>query len=120
MALRGEGKSDIVERGFVDWVDGLKLGGGEETVVEEGEVDMTGATKRGAEGRKDAVEGVRRLLEELCRSGVVAFSLYLQRMIARGETEERGEGIVSPAALWSWKLRIDMLVRRPLRSISRC
>lgn len=98
MASRGESKRDIVERGFVEWVDGLKLGGGEEAaVVEEGEVDMTGGSARSAVGRQEMIEGVRRLLEELCRSGVVAFSLYLQRMIARGETEERGPGVVSCA-----------------------
>lgn len=85
-----------MEKGFVEWVDGLVLPGEEAEEKEEGEEEEENGAKVGKGSKRDEmVEGVRRLLEELCRSGVVAFSLYLQRMIARGETEERGEGVVS-------------------------
>ncbi|ORY57990.1 hypothetical protein BCR35DRAFT_309518 [Leucosporidium creatinivorum] len=99
MRARGEEgvRGGEVERGFVEWVDALVLETpeeekeeGEEDEEEEGGVE---AEKERGNKREERVESVRRLLEELCRSGVVAFSLYLQRMIARGETEERGEGV---------------------------
>jgi mediator of RNA polymerase II transcription subunit 12 len=62
-----EGRVDV-EKAFIEWVD--RGGGGDD----------------GGEGRM--------LLEELIRVGVVSYSLYLQRMIARGETEERADGKV--------------------------
>ncbi|GEM07901.1 mediator complex, subunit Med12 [Rhodotorula toruloides] len=55
-----------VEDAFVKWVDGRVVSGGD------------------SEGLRDSV---RLLLEELLRAGVVSYGAYLQRMIARGETE---------------------------------
>ncbi|KAK4057288.1 RNA polymerase II mediator complex subunit [Microbotryomycetes sp. JL221] len=58
-----------VETNFIEWVDkGASCGG----------------SRRGSD------ESIRMLLEELIRVRVVSFSLYLQRMIARGETEWTG------------------------------
>lgn len=55
-----------VERSFMDWID------------------------RTTEWTKKGLKAVHSLLAELIRRGVLSYSLYLQRMIARGETEERG------------------------------
>ncbi|KAM0789234.1 hypothetical protein ACM66B_000077 [Microbotryomycetes sp. NB124-2] len=58
--------SDAVETTFIEWIDKQATSGG---------------SRRGSE------DDIRLLFEELIRVGVLSFSLYLQRMIARGETE---------------------------------
>lgn len=68
LELQASNESCDVEAGFMKWVDGSV-----------------------PERRRTGV--VRGLLSELIRVGAVSYSLYLQRMIARGETEER-EGVV--------------------------
>ncbi|GAA6058404.1 hypothetical protein JCM3770_005204 [Rhodotorula araucariae] len=46
-------------------------------------------------------EGVRSLAEELLRAGVMSYGAYLQRLIARGETEPRAAGATGESAhLW--------------------
>jgi mediator of RNA polymerase II transcription subunit 12 len=64
-----------VERSFMDWID------------------------RTTEWTEKGLKAVHSLLAELIRRGVLSYSLYFQRMIARGETEERGpdDGPVSPS-----------------------
>ena len=71
LELQASNESCDVEAGFMKWVDGSV-----------------------PERRRAGV--VRELLSELIRVRAVSYSLYLQRMIARGETEER-EGVVSPS-----------------------
>lgn len=66
----GSTRTDV-EAAFINWIDN-NMGG-----VRVGTTDG----------------GVLKLLEELIRVGVISYSLYLQRMIARGETEDR-EGVV--------------------------
>ncbi|SCV69709.1 BQ2448_1103 [Microbotryum intermedium] len=69
MEMNEQPRVDI-ERVFIDWIDqGARTGG---------------ARKAGDEGAE-----IRLLLEELIRCNVIGYSSYLQRMIARGETEEK-------------------------------
>lgn len=84
-----EEKGVDVEKAFIGWTDaGMGYGGSAENVVEEG-----------------LMRRVTKLLEELIQSGVMSYSLYLQRMIARGETEDR-PGKVSSSDLFIHASRI--------------
>ncbi|EGU12079.1 Proteophosphoglycan ppg4 [Rhodotorula toruloides ATCC 204091] len=65
----GEARVPSVEDAFVKWVD------------------ERFATPSAEGGTQTLRELVRLLLEELLRAGVVSYGAYLQRMIARGETE---------------------------------
>ncbi|KDE04123.1 hypothetical protein MVLG_05415 [Microbotryum lychnidis-dioicae p1A1 Lamole] len=67
-----------IERVFIDWID-------------------SGARTGGARKAGDEDAEIRLLLEELIRCNVIGYSSYLQRMIARGETEEASH----PSKPWS-------------------
>ncbi|GAA5854113.1 hypothetical protein JCM8547_008233 [Rhodosporidiobolus lusitaniae] len=62
---------------------------------------------------KIAREDVRLLATELIRSGVLNYGTYLQRMIARGETEQREENADGEPSLHLWMLRTVPLAAEP-------
>ncbi|CDR41846.1 hypothetical protein NBRC10512_000868 [Rhodotorula toruloides] len=82
----GEARVPSVEDAFVKWVD-----------------ERFAASEEG--GSQTLRGSVRSLLEELLRAGVVSYGAYLQRMIARGETERplsssSGDEAVESIHLW--------------------
>lgn len=80
---KGEKRCDV-EKAFIDWVDALGGARGSEGEDDEDLVEQQA---------QEVLRAVRGLLEQLIRVGVVSYALYLQRMIARGDTVERGGAV---------------------------
>lgn len=114
----GNPKLDI-EKLFIEWVDDSVLeNAGKHTSAEE-------SSHKPTRGASSSLEDTCRLLEELVRQDVLSFSLYMQRMIARGETEPRRDGVSQISSLGSeTAVRLTSPRRRPrhrnLQSICSC
>ncbi|BGP16920.1 RNA polymerase II mediator complex subunit [Rhodosporidiobolus nylandii] len=90
-----------VEDAFVRWVDEqFPASTTVPTTPAPGSAAPSSASGAGKMERDD----VRALAEELIRAGVLSYGAYLQRMIARGETEE-GAGEGGEASIHLWILR---------------
>ncbi|GAA6002935.1 hypothetical protein JCM10207_001905 [Rhodosporidiobolus poonsookiae] len=86
----GTGRSAGVEDAFVRWVDEQFPTLAAAPTTPAPAAHATPAAVNAGAGAI-AKEEVRLLAEELVRAGVMSYGVYLQRMIARGETEGRGE-----------------------------
>lgn len=82
----GRPKLDIAKL-FIDWVDASVI---DTSMCQGGQSD---ARNKPSHRPECSIQDACILLEELVRQDVLSFSLYMQRMIARGETEPRRDGV---------------------------
>ncbi|GAA5978006.1 hypothetical protein JCM11641_004356 [Rhodosporidiobolus odoratus] len=88
-----EGKSSVsIEDAFIQWVDEAFPAATAVPTTPASSHFLSSRTSTITNGAGDIDKAdVRLLAEELIRAGVMSYGAYLQRMIARGETEPRGE-----------------------------